>query len=224
MHTLDNWNLLLPDQPTADVVKEYVWVGASNNDVPLVQSVLSYAKHNNYVIDLTHAVHLSCVYNRMEMLSILEQYHPLTPHYVMTGLYSASSGCQSGVLKHLLNKANAWGHDFYQHVNVNELMQVVCVPGSGCEDHQVLECIKIFEPLFDHPEYSKNVISLATFNYPIAAGYLLKYSQQDVLEQFIKDVEQTAPRQAQHIKDVLLREKLTQAVSETSSVRTHKKI
>jgi hypothetical protein len=223
MYTLENWNQLLPTRPTPDIVKEYVWTGAANDDLPLVQSVLLYAKHNNYIIDLTHAVHLSCVYNRMEMLNILEQYHPLTPHYVMTGLYSASSGSQSNVLKHLLNKAKAWGHDFYQHVNVNELMDVVCVPGNVGE-HQVLECIKIFEPFFDNPEYSKNAISLATFNYPIAAGYLLKYSRQDVLEQFIKDVEQSSPHQAQHIKDVLLREKLAQAVGETPSVRSHKKI
>lgn len=223
MYTLDNWNQLLPTQLNAEVAKEYVWMGAGHNDVALVESVLAYAFHNNYTIDINHAVHLSCVYAQMRMLDVLDRYQPLTPHNVMTGLYSAASGCQGEVLMYLFEKANAWGHDFYQHVNVNELMQVVCVPGNVGE-HQVLECIKIFEPLFDNPEYSKNVISLATFNYPIAAGYLLKYSNQDVLEQFIKDAEQTSPHQAQHIKDVLLRGKLLQEVGEIPSVRSNKKI
>lgn len=222
-HTIDTWNRILPSRPTPDVAKKYVWQGASNNDVPLVRAVLEYAKAHDYLIDITQAVHLSCVYNHMNMLDVLEQYQPLTPHHVMTGLYSASSGSQSEVLKRLLNTANIWGHDFYQHVDVNELMKVVCAPGNVGET-QVMECIKIFEPLFDNPEYSKNVISLATFNYPIAAGYLLKYSNQDVLEQFTKDVEQSSPRQAEQIKDVLLRGKLVQAVGEHPSCRFHKKI
>lgn len=223
VYTLQTWNDILPTTPSCNIVTEYLWMAAGYNDVPLVQSVLAYAKHSNYEIDITHAVHLSCAYAQMQMLDILDQYQSLTAHHIMTGLYSAASGCQSGVLTYLFKKANSLGNNFYQQVNVAELMNVVCMPGSVSEN-QVLECIKIFEPLFGDLEFSNNVISLARFRHPIAAEYLLKYSEQDVLEQTAQDFEQSSPLQAQQIKDILLRHKLNQAVGEGTAPRSHKKM
>jgi len=219
-HTLDNWNLLLPSHPSPDIVKEYVWTGASNNDVPLVQSVLAYAKDNNYIIDLTHAVHLSCVYNRMEMLDVLEQYQPLTPHYVMTGLYSASSGSQSEVLKRLLNTANIWGHEFYQHVDGNGLMDVVCMPGDVPEP-QVLECVQLIEPLLKDPELSSSVVDLVKSGHPNVAYYMLRYSSEEVLRQKAQDIQISHPHITTWIEQALdeyLNEKLTTATQAATPI------
>lgn len=220
--TLKSWDELLPSIPTHADVTEYLWAAAGKNDVPLVQSVLLYAKYNNYIIDITHPVHLSCVYAHMQMLDVLDQYQSLTPHHIMTGLYSAVNECQNEVLDYLFQKANQW-NNFHEYVNAKELLGFVCNPGNA-QESKVLDCIKIFAPLLTDPECTNEVVRLIGFGYPNAALYLLKYCQQDVLEQTIKNLEQSDPKNAQQIKDVLLHHKLTAAVGEMSASRSHKKI
>lgn len=212
-HTLDNWNNLLPHAPSSTTATEYFWQGASYNDVPLVRAVLEYAKANDYLMDTTHAVHLSCVYARYELLMVLNAHHPLTPHHVMTGLYSASSGCQAKVLKGLLKKADTWGHEFYQHVDGNGLMDVVCIPGDVPEQ-QVFECVQLIEPLLQDPELSSSVVHLVKSGHPNVAYYMLRHSSEEVLRQKAQDIQISHPQIATWIEQALdqyLKEKLTTA-------------
>lgn len=222
--TLTSWNELLPSAPTHADITEYLWSAASKNDVPLVQSVLSYAKHNNFTIDITHPVHLACTYARMQMLDALDQYTSLTPHHVMTGLYAAGNECQSEVLHYLFQKAHQW-ENFYQHVNANELLNFVCIPGN-VQENKVLECIKILEPLLIDPECTHEVVRLIDFGYPNAALYLLKYSNTDVLQQTLEDLEKSTPNPilVQKIKDTLFNYKLRQEVGDSKSNPHSRKI
>lgn len=222
-YTVETWNTLVASHPSAKQTTEYVWMGASNNDTSLVREVLAYAKHNNYIIDITHAVHLSCVYAQHEMLQVLDHHQPLTPHHIMTGLYSAASGCQNTVLEYLLSKANVWGDDFYQYVEGEKLINVVCTPGNVSE-RRVLECIKILEPLLDpNTNVSLEVISLLNYGHPKAAQHLLPYSNEYDLRNVASDFQ--SPHIVDNLENLLLNHKLTAATqSNTTQNRVHKKM
>lgn len=224
--TLQAWTNLLPTNPSQAEATEYLWYGAANNDPDLVRQVLLYARANSYDMDITHAVHLSCVYAQYKVLGVLEQHTPLTKHHVRTGLYSASSGCQVDMLSHVLERAYMlWGDDTAVAVEGNNLMAVVCTPGNVSEA-TVLDCIKLLEPILENPELSDSVLSLLNFGHPNAAQHIIRYSDLDVLLNKAQQLNQTHPFILQWVESAVLKEKLTQATATLGAPipRVHKKI
>lgn len=224
--TLQAWTNLLPTNPSQAEAVEYLYYGATNNDPDLVRQVLLYARANSYDLDITHAVHLSCVYAQHEVLKVLEQHTPLTKHHVRTGLYSASSGCQVDMLSHVLERAYVlWGQDTAVAVEGNNLMAVVCTPGNVSEA-TVLDCIKLLEPILENPELSDSVLSLLNFGHPNATQHIIPYSDLDVLLNKAQQLNQTHPFILQWVESAVLKEKLTQATATLGAPipRVHKKI
>lgn len=129
----------------------------------------------------------------------------------MTGLYSAASGCQNTVLEYLLNKADLWGEAFYQHVDGDQLMKIVCTPANVTE-HRVLECIKILEPLTSECCYLPvEILHLLAREYNNAAQYLLPYTDELGLQQVLESYYNSNSNIANKLENLLLKHKLTLA-------------